>query len=327
VSADRYRVIRQIGDGNFTMGVYLAAHKDLRRTVALKLLEVEPGAHRDDLLREAQAMAALDRHDNVVQVLDAGDWDADVIYIASEPCMDGSLDALSSGGGLDPASACRYVSDACRGLEYMHSEGLLHLDIRPANILLSGDVPKLCDFGLARWTTNANVPAVYAPHAAPEMLATYNGSEASDQYAIAMTLAHVLSAGTACSAPPDPPDPKSWKKWAPLAALDINVPAKLTRILKRATSYDPADRYHSVEEFKRAIDGATPVVSFMPPDDGCMESSDGAWRIEWRQRRTGITVEVSSNGRKRGPLRLTDADENAFKKHVRALVTDFASPS
>lgn len=184
MSADRYDLIEKIGDGNFTLGVFIAEHRDLGRTVALKLLEIDPGAARDDLLQEAKYMAALERHDHVVQVLDAGDWDDDTVYIAAELCMQGTVDSLAGSAGTDPASACRIVSDACRGLQYMHSQGLLHLDIRPANILLSDGVPKLGDFGLARWTTNSNVPAVYAPHAAPEMLATYDGSELSDQYAM-----------------------------------------------------------------------------------------------------------------------------------------------
>jgi eukaryotic-like serine/threonine-protein kinase len=326
VSSDRYDILQKLGDGHFTLGVFLAEHKDLQRTVALKLIEVGPGVHRDDLLQEARAMAALAPHDNVVQVLDAGDWDSDTVYIASEPCTDGSLDSLSSPIGLDPATACRFTSDVCRGLEYMHSEGMLHLDIRPANVLLSAGEPKLCDFGLARWTTNANVPSVYAPHAAPELLATYDGSEASDQYAMAMTLAHVLSGGAICSMPPDPPDPRLWKGWDPLGALDINIPAKLVRVLKRATSYNPTKRYKSVEEFKRAVDGAAPTTSFLPPRNDSVESTDGSWRIEWSSKRGGITVEVLCNGRRKNRMGIKGADDQVFRRHMHGLISEFAAP-
>ena len=124
------------------------------------------------------------------------------------------------------------------------------------------------------------------------MLATYDGSEASDQYAMAMTLAHVLSAGRVCSSPPDPPDPKSWKRWDPLAALDINVPMKLVRVLRRASSYVRADRYGSVEALERAVDGATPAVSSCRPPTTPWRSSDGIWRIERSTTRRGIAVDV-----------------------------------
>src|SRR4051812_42158614 len=101
MSADRYRVIRRIGVGNFTAGVYLAEHLDLGREVAIKLLEVDALTNRDELMQEARTMAALPSHDHVVQVLDAGDWDPNHIYIASEACLDGSLERRAA-GGLDP---------------------------------------------------------------------------------------------------------------------------------------------------------------------------------------------------------------------------------
>jgi serine/threonine protein kinase len=281
---------------------------------------------RDDLLNEARTMAALEGHDNVVRVFDAGDWDDDFIYIASQPCLEGSLESLCDGGYcLDPATACRLISDACRGLEYMHQQGLLHLDIRPANILLSGSTPKIADFGLARWTGNADVPEVYAPHAAPEMLASYDGTKASDQYAMAMTLAHLLSAGAACNMPPDPHDVKAWRKWAPLQILDLNVPIKLKRVLDRATEYDPVGRYASVEDFKRAVDGATPAVSFRMVDQTHMQSKDGEWSITWSTNRRGWSVDTRYNGRRDKTKGATNVDESSATRHIVGLITTFAS--
>ena len=210
MSSSRFDVIRQLGTGHFTAGVYLAEHRDLGRQMAVKLLEVQAVTDRDALLEEARTMAALDTHPNVVQVFDAGDWDADHVYIASEVCEGGSVEDLCS-PGLDPAAACALISGACRGLDFMHQEGLVHLDIRPANILLRDDTPKLADFGLARWLTDAQVPNVYAAHAAPEMLLNFSGTMASDQYAMAMTLAHALTDGAVCTSPPSPVTSGAWK--------------------------------------------------------------------------------------------------------------------
>jgi serine/threonine protein kinase len=326
VSADRYTISKKLGEGNFTTGVFLAEHRDLHRTVALKLLTIGPGDHRDDLLREAQAMAAMPRHDHVVQVFDAGDWDATSVYIASEPCMGGSLEEKVESTPQDPGAACRLISDVCRGLQHLHSHGLLHLDVRPANILLTDGCPKLCDFGLARWVTNANVPMVYAPHAAPEMLATYDGSALSDQYAMAMTLAHALSAGAVCSTPPDPPDPVSWRKWAPLTALPLSVPTKLKRVLKKATSYSPADRYETVEDFKRAIDSATPAISFQSVSATSMASVDGVWTLDWHGSDGSWTVDVRKNGRRKGEMTSKGEGKSALIRQLESRITGFAYP-
>ena len=97
------------------------------------------------------------------------DWDDRTVYVASEHCPRGSLEDVSQAGPVDPGRACSLVSDVCRGLDHVHRGGLLHLDIRPANVLVgSAGKPKLIDFGLARWTHGAAVEEWYWPHAAPE---------------------------------------------------------------------------------------------------------------------------------------------------------------
>lgn len=159
MAEEPYEIVGQIDRGHFG-AVYEARHRALGWSVALKVIPVRTSVEL--VLEEAKKLAALPRHDNVVQVLDAGPWGDCAVYIASELCHEGSL-ADRAGTPLDPATACGLVSDACRGLDHLHQHDLLHLDIRPANILISEGKPRLADFGLARWSDDADVEDWYGP--------------------------------------------------------------------------------------------------------------------------------------------------------------------
>ena len=326
MSADRYELIRKLGSGNFTEGVWLARHKDMDREFAVKLLKIEPGSGRDSLLQEAKLMAALDRHDHVVEVFDAGDWDADRVYIASEVCADGSLDALA-GGEVDPATACRVMSEACRGLVHMHAKDLLHLDLRPANILLQGATPKVADFGLSQWSRSAAVAQVYTPHASPELLDGHIGTKASDQYAMAMTMAHLLTAGGICTnAPLDQVNASRTGKWPDLSLIGDHVPAKVTKLIKRATAYNPDKRFPTIGDLEQAIDLASPAVSFRSVDQVTMESTDGVWKVHWSSKGAAHTIEVFRNGRRVTAKGAYNVTEQEAAPHRRRVVTSMAKP-
>ena len=325
MSADRYQLIRKLGDGNFTEGVHLARHLDTGRDVAVKLLKVDAGSTRDTLLEEAKRMAALPRHDHVVQVHDAGDWETEYVYIASEVCLGGSLEDVAS-EELDPATACKYVSDSCRGLSFMHDRGMLHLDLRPANVLLDDGSPRITDFGLSRWTGDSSIPDVYTAHAAPELWASNEGSAASDQYAMAMTLAHLLTAGSICDLVPDDlVSACATGKWPALDLLGDNVPPKLRKAIATATKARPDERFADVEQFKRAVDNATPAVSFRRDDQVTMTSTDGKWSIIWSMKRTEHSIDVRKNGRRDRSKCLSGATEAEAVKHRRKLIAKFAS--
>jgi eukaryotic-like serine/threonine-protein kinase len=156
-NSDRYNLKRELGHG-VTGRVFLAEHVDLGREEAVKIIPLTFVKNRDQLLAEAKMLASLDGQENVVRVYDASDWDDHNVYVSSEYCPRGSLDAMSKGISLDPGTACTYISEVCRGLDYVHRSELLHLDIRPANILIGTDgKPKLIDFGLARWAHDPGV--------------------------------------------------------------------------------------------------------------------------------------------------------------------------
>jgi len=325
MSSERYEIIESLGTGHFTAGVYRCRHVDLRREVAVKLLKVGDHVDREELLREARTMASIGQHNNVVQVLDAGDWDEEHVYLAVALCLDGSLQSLIPERGVDPAFACRAISDSCRGLEFMHRNGLLHLDIRPANILLKDMVPKLGDFGLARWSHDPGVPFVYAAHASPEMLCGGAGSELADQYAMAMTLGHLLTAGKICADPlPSPITERAWRTCHPVQALGSNVPDRLKKVIKKATSFSSQDRYADIERFKQALDGATPTVSFRFLDATNLISSDGCWAISLTEGAGVHLVEVKRNGRRQAARCAGNNSEAVALDHLRHVVNALA---
>jgi len=324
MSRDRYNVTGSLGSGQFGT-VHRATHADLGREVALKVLELRHPDHRGYLLAEGRRMAQLRQHPNIVQVLDSGDWDEEHVYLAVELCDGGSLEALCAAGPVDAQRACRLISDASRGLHDLHLQGMLHLDVRPANILLSNNVPKLSDFGLARSSDNARPGSVYAPHAAPELHTLGTGSELSDQYAMAMTLGHLLTAGIYCGGPiPDPVTEKSWKGRPDPTALGLHIPDRLRRVLKKATAFDPAKRYADVEAFKHDLDRATPCVAFLPDGEGTWASVDGCYRITWSSKAGTHVVEFLANGRRRSAEGLSATAESAARSHVRKLVQSIA---
>lgn len=151
-----YRILQLIGAGGMG-GVFLAEDVQLRRKVALKIRRPQaaalPGAD-ERFLREARAAAAI-RHENVVTIYAVGQ-ERGVAYLAQELLNGGSLESeLRQRGRLPPAEAVEYARQILAGLSAAHAQGLIHRDVKPANIFLDyfpGDARtiKLLDFGLAR---------------------------------------------------------------------------------------------------------------------------------------------------------------------------------
>jgi len=150
-----FRVVSLIGEG--AMGrVYLAEDVQSQRRVALKLLV--PGLARDErfrrrFLRESRLAARLD-HPHVVSTLAFGE-EGGLLYLAMDYVEGADLrELLRREGNLEPERALALVGQVADGLDAAHALGLVHRDVKPANILVaspeSGDHAYVCDFGLAR---------------------------------------------------------------------------------------------------------------------------------------------------------------------------------
>src|ERR1700730_17662168 len=162
--ASRYRLEGRLGVGGMST-VHLAFDQRLERNVAIKLLAehlAEDPAFVSRFRREALAAARL-VHPNIVQVFDFGFNDSPpqhfivMEHVTGQSCAE----LLRDRGHLDVDQAVEIVTQACRGLDYAHRNGVVHRDVKPGNLLVSDDdTVKLADFGIARAADQSSITQV-----------------------------------------------------------------------------------------------------------------------------------------------------------------------
>lgn len=264
-----YTVVRSLGAGG--MGeVYLAQHPRLPRRDALKVLGATVCAdseYRRRFEREADIAATL-WHPHIVEVHDRGDVDGQ-LWIAMdyvEGTDAGELLAERYPDGMPADEVVRIVTAVAEALDYAHQKGLLHRDVKPANILISNPgTPDerilLADFGIARRTgetsnlTGTNMTVGTVAYAAPEQLTGAEIDGRADQYALAATAYQLLT-----GAPPfqhsNPAVVISQHLTASPPPIGARRPelSSLGPVFDRALAKDPAQRYGRCMDFVRALE-------------------------------------------------------------------------
>lgn len=260
-----YTIVRLLGSGG--MGeVYLAQHPRLPRQDALKVLPATVSAdaeYRERFNREADIAATL-WHPHIVGVHDRGEYDGQIWISMDFVAGTDAAQALREHhpGGLPAAEVVEIVNAVADALDYAHQRGLLHRDVKPANILLDREQQRilLADFGIARWVddisglTATNMTVGTVSYAAPEQLLGGRLDGRADQYALAAAAFHLLAGqppyphanpavviSRHLSAAPPAPGTKS----AELAAADD--------VFARALAKDPGDRFGQCADFARAL--------------------------------------------------------------------------
>jgi len=270
--------------------VYLARQEALDRLVAVKLLRRDvhdPKAWRR-FRREAQTIARLSAHPNVVTVFTAGRSQAGEPFIVTEYLDRGSLsDVIQAEGALSAAAVAEMGTALADALQAAHDIGILHRDVKPANVFLdrNGRV-KLGDFGIARLldrqrVTITDVVAFTPEHVAPEVLRGELDGRPSDVYGLGSTLATALLGSPPFTARPDERLEAllARKLTAPAPLLPPSLPASLTEPIARALDPDPARR-PALADFRRQLAAAavglgTPVA-LPPPTPGTAKVATAA---------------------------------------------------
>jgi serine/threonine protein kinase len=266
-----FRIIRLLGSGG--MGeVYLAQHPRLPRRDALKVLPAEMstnGEFRERFNREADLAATL-YHPHIVGLHDRGECDGQ-LWISMD-----YIDGPDAGrllhdrypAGMPRREAVEIITAVANALDYAHQSGLLHRDVKPANILLTEREPKkrrvlLADFGVARsltemvGLTKTNVAVGTANYAAPEQLMGLPIDGRGDQYALAVTAYHLLT-GLLPFEHSNPAVIISHHLNASRPPLSRSRPelAELDPVFAVALSKDPGDRFVKCIDFAHALTSA-----------------------------------------------------------------------
>jgi serine/threonine-protein kinase len=257
-----YRIVEPVGRGGTSI-VYRAEHVRLGRQAALKLLEGGGAGYRERFLRESRLAASLD-HPNIVPVYDAGE-DSGVLYIAMAHVAGSDLKTLLvTEGRLPLRRALRVVGQIASALDAAHARGLVHRDVKPANILVGpGDRALLSDFGVVKelrspGTTRTGTFVGTIDYCAPEQIEGREVDARADQYALACVLYECLvgiapfhrSSDVAVLNAHLHASPPKLSKAAP------DLPPALEPVLAKALSKSPLDRYATCGEFVTAARAA-----------------------------------------------------------------------
>lgn len=283
----QYVILGPLGKGGFGK-VLRARDEGLSREVAIKFLNDVNNPLLVKLFeREARVIAALGKHPSVVQIFEWGEYNGCPYFVLE--LMDTSAEGFLSEHpeGLSIPDALGIVAECAGALAFAHEKGVLHRDVKPANILMDkdGQRPKLADFGLAKFrmpesdhTVSGSVSGS-PPYMSPEQASGGRLDARSDVFSLGVTLYKLL-----CNRLPFEGS-SAWEIMDKIAAGKLvpleerkSLPPEISGLVMKAIAHRPEDRYQSAAEFEAAVRSALgqDVAAQVYPHN---RARGGPWRL------------------------------------------------
>ena len=262
--AERYRMEKELGHGGMAT-VYLARDLKHGRDVAVKVVHprLTSALGADRFLREIEIVAQL-QHPHIVPLYDSGEADGSLYYVMPFETGLSLREKLAREGPLPAEDVVAILRDVCDAVGHAHESGVVHRDIKPDNVLLSGRHAMVADFGVAKAAKDAAnassdtaIPLGTPAYMAPEQIeGRPNIDRRADIYAIGV-LGYELLAGR----PPFTGETRQEilsghleQAPTPIQTLRPGVPVALADLVMKALEKDPAHRWQSAEEMVQRLD-------------------------------------------------------------------------
>lgn len=308
----RYDLVELVGEGG-QGAVYRATQRPLGREVAIKLLRGDARtapALRDRFVREAAIVQRLE-HPNTVRMFDFGVTDSGAPFMVFELVRGRTLEAEIHRGPLTTARVARIAAQVLKALMEAHAHGIVHRDVKPANVVLADhagepDFVKLLDFGVARSNDDRGGPAltregqlVGTPrYMAPEQVAGMASDARSDLYALGLVMAEALTGAPVYQGDSFMAVCAQQASAAPVPLSPEVLGGVLGRVIARATQKAPSARFGSardmLEMLESAMAGVAMTVSTAPFAPGPHRRSAPPSAAPWPPPLAGATTAPSA---------------------------------
>ena len=322
---NKYEIVRPLGSGRFG-DVFLVINQNLGRASALKLIRVaNPVEHRAVVEAQAQSLCG---HDHVVKVLTADVFEGAVL-IEMEYLEGGSLADRLLQGFVPVVETIGYLKQILFALKHAHNRGIVHRDVKPGNIMLTGGIAKLSDFGtVIHPESGVRVSDhFYRPHASPEAINNDEFSAASDVFAAGMTLLRAVNNMTEWDAVLRN---AAWLalvhegKLANLMGYADHMPPKLKRIIKKALNPNVADRYSTAAALRQELERLRPARLWIRLNDNEWTCTfDGREEHAFFRPGTKPSVVYTVGGRRR----LQDCQSYRTEREARTRLAELVARS